>query len=361
MPEPSSAPRMFHLSLNVADLERSVDFYRVLFGQEPARHEVDYAKFEVADPPLVLALEPRATDGAGALNHVGVRVSDASEVEAMQDRLMSAGLDAQLIAGVECCYSRQTKICTWDPDRTLWEIYVLDDDGGAASATGGVSASVASARATASGGGRASVRDHLLGDPFPPLASEPAGSVDEVRLRGTLNAALDERAERDILAATLHALRPGGRLQVHMMVGDRPVSQALPELPGPAALVRRVPVATDVLRAIEQAGFVGLTCARYSHSPVFRFAGVEMRELLLSASKREEAAADEASRAVLYKGPFRSITDDDGVVFPRGEHVFVAPATFELLRRSSLAEHFVFVTTDASCGADAADGCAAPA
>src|SRR5262245_51300282 len=128
MPETRSTPTKFHLSLNVADLERSVDFYRTLFGQEPARHEVDYAKFEVADPPVVLALEPRAHDGGGALNHVGVRVSGADEVEAMQDRLVAAGLETHFIASVECCYSRQTKICTWDPDRTLWEIYVLEGD-----------------------------------------------------------------------------------------------------------------------------------------------------------------------------------------------------------------------------------------
>src|SRR5262249_49852433 len=127
---------------------------------------------------------------------------------------------------------------------------------------------------------------------------------------------------------------------------------------GPAAKVERVPVATDVLRAIEQAGFVGLTCTRYSHSPVFRFDGVEMRELMLTAYKREEGQRDEELRTVLYKGPFRAITDDDGVVYPRGEHVLVAGRTFDTLRQSALADHFVFVTGDSSCGAD---GCARPA
>jgi hypothetical protein len=141
-----------------------------------------------------------------------------------------------------------------------------------------------------------------------------------------------------------------------MMVGDRPVSKALPKLPGPAALVERVPVASDVLHAVEHAGFVGLTCTRYSHSPVFRFDGVEMRELMLTAWKRgADTAHDAGRRAVVYKGPFRSITDDDGIAYVRGEHVVVDARTFDALRQSGLAEHFVFVTTDASCG----DGCAA--
>src|SRR5215831_13802951 len=115
MAEPASA---FHVSLNASDLTRSVAFYRALFDQPPARHEHDYAKFEVADPPIVLALEPRAPGSGGALNHVGVRVPSHDDVERMQDRLVAAGLEAQRIDDVECCYSRQTKVCTFDPDGT---------------------------------------------------------------------------------------------------------------------------------------------------------------------------------------------------------------------------------------------------
>jgi catechol 2,3-dioxygenase-like lactoylglutathione lyase family enzyme len=357
MAEPSVGARTFHLSLNVADLGRSVAFYRTLFGQEPARHEPDYAKFEVADPPVVLALEPNQTNGVGALNHVGVRVASADEVAAMQDRLVAAGLETQFIASVECCYSRQTKICTWDPDRTLWEIYVLEEDAatGLAAAERAPLLQRAGSTAADSREGRV-IFNHLLGSPFPGAAERPApASADEVRLRGTLNAAMDAGREMEILRAVLTTLRPGGRLTLHMMVGDRPVARPLPRMPGPAAHVERVPVVTDVLRSIESAGFVGLSCTRYSHSPVFRASGVEMRELLLTAWKRDVLPEqDEGERAVLYKGPFRSITDDDGVVYPRGQHVLVGPRTFQALRRSTLADHFVFVTTDASCG----DGCA---
>ena len=53
-----SAPVLFHLSLNVADLRRSIAFYRVLFGVEPAKCHDDYAKFDLADPPVVFSLVP---------------------------------------------------------------------------------------------------------------------------------------------------------------------------------------------------------------------------------------------------------------------------------------------------------------
>lgn len=355
MPEPTS-PRAFHLSLNVADLDRSVDFYRVLFACEPARHEPDYAKFEVADPPVVLALEPRTAGAGGALNHAGVRVGGRADIEAMLDRLATTGVDAQLIENVACCYSNQTKVCTWDPDGTLWEFYVLEEDGAPQT-----SAAPRMSVPTAPGATPRVVRGHMLGEPFPDLDAEPAGSLDEVHLRGTLNAPLDARRESAILAAARRALKPGGRLEIHMMVGDKPVDRELPTLPGPAAHVERIPVATDVLRAVEAAGFVGIECLRYSHSPVYRFAGVEMRELLLGARTRDAAEDTTERHAVLYKGPFRALTDDDGVVYPRGTQVFVAPTTYAALRRSGVAEHFVFVTTDGGCGPSGDDGCAAPA
>ena len=44
----------FHLSLNVGNLGRALEFYRVLLGCEPAKRRPDYAKFELDDPPLVL-------------------------------------------------------------------------------------------------------------------------------------------------------------------------------------------------------------------------------------------------------------------------------------------------------------------
>jgi catechol 2,3-dioxygenase-like lactoylglutathione lyase family enzyme len=118
----------FHLSLNVADLERSVAFYRILFGCEPAKCRRDYAKFELDDPPLVISLEPTSPGPGGALNHLGFRMSDSAALVAVQMRLERAGIRTKREEGVECCYARQTKFCVTDPDQTLWEMYTLDED-----------------------------------------------------------------------------------------------------------------------------------------------------------------------------------------------------------------------------------------
>src|SRR5262245_5498384 len=121
--------RKFHASLNVSNLDRSIAFYRVLFGVEPAKVRSDYAKFELAEPGLVLSLNPGGTPGrGGSLNHAGLRVRTAEELVEIQRRLEAGGMPTQREEGVECCYARQTKFWISDPDRTLWEIYVFHED-----------------------------------------------------------------------------------------------------------------------------------------------------------------------------------------------------------------------------------------
>jgi catechol 2,3-dioxygenase-like lactoylglutathione lyase family enzyme len=44
------------LALRVSDLEGSIDFYRSLFGVEPAKRRPGYANFAIAEPPLKLVL-----------------------------------------------------------------------------------------------------------------------------------------------------------------------------------------------------------------------------------------------------------------------------------------------------------------
>lgn len=49
-----------HMGLAVNNLERSVAFYRTLFGQEPTKTRPGYAKFEVAESTARLSSTGRA-------------------------------------------------------------------------------------------------------------------------------------------------------------------------------------------------------------------------------------------------------------------------------------------------------------
>ncbi len=121
------------LALNVADLEASVEFYSTLFGVEPHKRRQGYANFAISEPALKLVLieapgDTRGTGVQGALNHLGVEVSDAAQVEQQARRLRTAGLDAFDEKDTTCCYALQDKVWVHDPAGTPWEIYTVKDD-----------------------------------------------------------------------------------------------------------------------------------------------------------------------------------------------------------------------------------------
>jgi catechol 2,3-dioxygenase-like lactoylglutathione lyase family enzyme len=118
-----------HISLNVSNLDRAVDFYRRFLG-EPAKLKADYAKFVTSDPVIHLAMQPTQASPApfGALSHLGIRVETDAEVRRWRDRVQERGLSFEDEINTTCCYARQDKFWVTDPDGNRWEIYnVLED------------------------------------------------------------------------------------------------------------------------------------------------------------------------------------------------------------------------------------------
>jgi catechol 2,3-dioxygenase-like lactoylglutathione lyase family enzyme len=116
------------LALNVADIDKAVDFYSKLFGAEPAKRRPGYANFAIVDPPLKLVLlESAATENGvtGRLNHLGVEVGSTDDVLAARRRLADEGLATADEDEVTCCYAVQDKVWTDDPDGAPWEIYTV--------------------------------------------------------------------------------------------------------------------------------------------------------------------------------------------------------------------------------------------
>src|SRR6266852_1659458 len=118
-----------YVSINVRKVERSIDFYRRMLGIEPSKVRTGYAKFDVQDPPLNLALnEVPALTGAGALSHLGFQVASTADVLAIRERWAAAGLITRDEMQTDCCYARQDKTWVRDPDGNEWEAFVVLQD-----------------------------------------------------------------------------------------------------------------------------------------------------------------------------------------------------------------------------------------
>lgn len=113
------------LALRVADLDRSVDFYRKLFGAQPAKRHPGYANFAITQPPLKLVLIEASPDQATVLAHLGIEVESTEELRAATARLAGAGLDTTVQDATTCCYAVQDKVWVHGPGAQRWEVYTV--------------------------------------------------------------------------------------------------------------------------------------------------------------------------------------------------------------------------------------------
>ena len=393
----SSSPRTdmtrFHLSLNVNDLSESIRFLTALLGCPPVKQRNDYAKFEPIDLPIVLSLEPRAwpqpplqnTAGEGPLNHVGIRLTDPVELVNVQVRLEAAGYTTRREEGVACCYARQTKFWTLDHDRTMWEVYVLEEDlehrgGQAEPFVVGLSREAVrtdmpavplAAAPRAASGAAPRTWTHRLSEPFPARLPD-SGTWDEVHLQGSWNALCHQDAWSDQLQAVRAALRPRGKLILHLLTANEPLTHLSP-LPGPASVVQVVPTLSTIIKTLVAEGFERLELLKYASTPCFVQNQIEMRETRLQGFVSEQdsarsralshserpgthsstltapaadvlsakASGDGESIRVLYKGPFAQLVDDTYGTFTRGEVRRIPRSVWEDLSTGPWASGFV--------------------
>lgn len=117
----------FQLSLNVEDVDASVEFYTKLLGVGPAKHRPGYANFVVEDPPLKLVMIEDEGE-PGSINHVGVEFGSGEAVAAETERVASQGIEVLVDDPHTCCFATQEKAWARDGDGVLWELYTVVED-----------------------------------------------------------------------------------------------------------------------------------------------------------------------------------------------------------------------------------------
>lgn len=116
----------FHVALYVQDIPTAVAQYRDMLGLEPAKVRPDYAKFEIADPPVILSLN---LGGApGTLSHLGIRYPGTGNVASEMVRTKGSKIPVFQQEGTTCCYAKADKFWTRDADGVPWEMYALLED-----------------------------------------------------------------------------------------------------------------------------------------------------------------------------------------------------------------------------------------
>jgi catechol 2,3-dioxygenase-like lactoylglutathione lyase family enzyme len=116
----------FHVSVYVRSIPEAVERYRKILGIEPAKVRADYAKFELADTPVIFALN--AGGEPGTLSHLGIRYPGTGTVASEMVRAKNDELAPFRQDGTTCCYAKADKFWVKDADGIPWEMYTLLED-----------------------------------------------------------------------------------------------------------------------------------------------------------------------------------------------------------------------------------------
>ncbi|MCH8252723.1 MAG: methyltransferase domain-containing protein [Planctomycetes bacterium] len=95
------------------------------------------------------------------------------------------------------------------------------------------------------------------------------------------------------------------------------------------------------LEAFERAGFHGIEIVERSEAPWRVVEGIEFRSMTVRAYKGKEGHRLEGNQAVIYRGPWQAVLDDDGHTLYRGERMAVCAKTFELYTSAPYADSIV--------------------
>jgi hypothetical protein len=113
----------FHVAVYVTDIPHAVEQYRKMLGIEPAKVRHDYAKFELADPPVIFSLNVGGEPGT--LSHIGIRYATTGEVASEVARAKFNEVPLIEQEGTTCCYAKADKFWMQDSDGIPWEMYTL--------------------------------------------------------------------------------------------------------------------------------------------------------------------------------------------------------------------------------------------
>lgn len=172
-----------------------------------------------------------------------------------------------------------------------------------------------------------------------PLVAD--GEVDVVVSNCVLN--LVGGGEKPRLFREIYrVLRNGGRAVISDIVSDEAVPHELQQDPELwSGCISGALTETGFLEAFEAAGFHGVRILERQEEPWRTVAGIEFRSLTAEAFKGKEGPCFERRQAVIYKGPFREVLDDDGHRMRRGERYAVCDKTFRLYQQEPYRQHFV--------------------
>jgi SAM-dependent methyltransferase len=168
-------------------------------------------------------------------------------------------------------------------------------------------------------------------------------SIDVVVSNCVLNL-VEPKSKRQLFDEIFRVLKKGGRAVISDIVSDEEVPEEMqndPELWSDC--ISGAFTEEGFIAAFEKAGFYGIQILKRDAKPWRTVQGIEFRSVTIEAFKGKQGACFERNQAVIYRGPFKEVLDDDNHRMERGKRYAVCDKTYNLYKKAPYREFFEFV------------------
>lgn len=166
-------------------------------------------------------------------------------------------------------------------------------------------------------------------------------SVDVILSNCVLNLVKPE-LKSEMFAEMFRVLKRGGRVAISDIVADEDVPA---HLQNDAELwsgcISGAFREDKLIEAFETAGFYGIEIVKRDEKPWKVVEGIEFRAMTVVAYKGKQGACLERNQAVIYKGPWKKVFDDDGHILERGKRMAVCDKTFQIYNKEPYASQII--------------------
>ena len=179
-------------------------------------------------------------------------------------------------------------------------------------------------------------------------------SIDVVISNCVLNL-VDEKDRQQLFSELYRVLKRDGRAVISDIVCDEDIPDRLKNDPTLWSGCLSGAFREDqFLNAFAEAGFYGMQIVARQEKPWAVVEGIEFRSMTVRAFKGKDGPCLDHKQAVIYQGPWRSVTDDDGHKLVRGQRMAVCKKTFEIYAKPPYADQMVLIEPNQSVSSEQA-------
>ncbi|CAA9890510.1 Methyltransferase [Candidatus Methylobacter favarea] len=151
-----------------------------------------------------------------------------------------------------------------------------------------------------------------------------------------------DRDKEQLIREIFRVVKPGGRVAISDIVSDEVVPEHLKEdLHLWSGCISGALQEHEFLQAFIKAGFIAVSYDKWESQPWQVVEGIEFRSVTIIAVKPMTEPCLDKGHAVIYRGPYSEVYDDEGHVYYRGKRMAVCERSYKLLTSETYGNDFI--------------------